>query len=420
MVRYFARAHAPAKNHNMQSKGVAVIKQFVDAIPRRALRILVGSAAICISTAAFSQVGHDVDTSEAAAELAARTVFKNPAPAERLVKTLPRGALDSLDTAPPARGVPKVQDGSPGEDDGKGSGGLQRPTIDPGVSPRNYGQSPFGSGTNLNSVYHYSDSLVDTEAVDNYPFRATGHFAFINAAGGSFRCTASLIGKSILVTAGHCVHQGGNKPGRPAAQGFNKNGAFYPARTGDTFPYGYATANYMVTTSKWFSTGAITEGYDVALVVLNKPVGTTTEFGTQVGWYGFCQANCLRPYWSLTQLGYPANYYSGMYMTEGQHIEVNRSNTDFYHGSGMQGGSSGGPHIANLGSLSDSTANKGLYAGRNIVFSVTSWGYVSDTYKIQGSSSLSGPGNSNNFTGMWNLACKRARALHGTGSCNLL
>jgi hypothetical protein len=107
-------------------------------------------------------------------------------------------------------------------------------------------------------------------------------------------------------------------------------------------------------------------------------------------------------------------------MTQGEHLETNRSNTDYYHGSGMQGGSSGGPHSANLGWLSDSTSFKGIWPYRNYVFAVTSWGYTSDIYKIQGASSLSGPSNSNNFVGLWNWACSWAKYLHGSSACTSL
>ena len=86
----------------------------------------------------------------------------------------------------------------------------------------------------------------------------------------------------------------------------------------------------------------------------------------------------------------------------------------------MQGGSSGGPHVANIGALVDTSSSQGQWPYRNIVFGVTSWGYNDQTLKIQGASPLTGPSNSNNFTGMYNLACTRAKALHGAASCSLL
>jgi hypothetical protein len=165
-------------------------------------------------------------------------------------------------------------------------------------------------------------------------------------------------------------------------------------------------------------------GYDVGLVVLNKRSAplTAVEMGNVVGWQGFCIANCLQPFWQLTQYGYPSNYDGGNRMQVGEHIE--KSDTrDYQLGSGMQGGSSGGPHVSNPGIVVDSTADKGRYVNRNIIFAVTSWGYIDDSLKIQGASSLSGPGNTNSaggFKGLFNTACTRARLVHGVGSCTLL
>ncbi len=105
-------------------------------------------------------------------------------------------------------------------------------------------------------------------------------------------------------------------------------------------------------------------------------------------------------------------------MTQSEHLE--RSNTrDLLLGTGMRGGSSGGPHVANLGDIVDDTFDRGRFAARNWVFAVTSWGYVSEGPKLQGASTLSGPGNANNFKNLFNAACARARALHGVRSCHL-
>jgi hypothetical protein len=106
-------------------------------------------------------------------------------------------------------------------------------------------------------------------------------------------------------------------------------------------------------------------------------------------------------------------------MTRGEHLEQSDSR-DFVFGSGMEGGSSGGAHIANLGYLTSSDGSIGQWPYRNIIFAVTSWGYTDRTLKLQGASSLSDPNNINDFRGMYNQACTVARQLHGTGSCSLL
>ena len=94
---------------------------------------------------------------------------------------------------------------------------------------------------------------------------------------------------------------------------------------------------------------------------------------------------------------------------------------DFMGGSGAGNGASGGPWISNIGYLQDVAADQGQYPWRNIIFATTSWGYtvnnIPTSYKMPGASSLSGPNNSNNFTGMFNAACNFAQSLYGSSSC---
>lgn len=279
----------------------------------------------------------------------------------------------------------------------------------PGITPFDYGSSSLGT------VYHYTDRLLDTELNDDFPYRTVGWLRFVAADGQSYRCTAQLISRSIGVTAGHCVHDGGNK-----AAGWIRSGTFIPAYIGGSAPYGSAPVLLVATTTGWYNAGDLDAGYDVGIFTLGRRGGTTREIGTYTGYSSYCLSNCLQSTWYLTQLGYPANYYSGGYMMQGEHLEVSDSR-DYVYGSGMQGGSSGGGHFANLGDLARYTSGSlGQWPYRNVIFATTSWGYVDSSIKIQGASSLSGPGNQNDFKGMYNTACTKARALHGAVSCSLL
>lgn len=282
------------------------------------------------------------------------------------------------------------------------------PAIPPNTSigARNYGLNRLGT------LNHYSDKLVPNSGA--YPFRTTGWFIFTQYDGSTARCSAALIAKSILLTAGHCVHKGGG--GSPY---WITNGQFAPAYSNGTLPYGYANAASVYSTSGWINTGALDQGYDVALVVLGKRSGTTSEIGNYTGTLSFCYLNCLQTYWMNTQLGFPANYSGGNVLTESQHLEYSDTK-DFRAGTGMQGGSSGGPHITNIGSLIDTSTYAGSYPYRNVAFAVTSWGFNDQTVKIGGFSTTSGPGNTNNFKVMYNNACNYSRQLHGVGSCVLI
>lgn len=339
-------------------------------------------------------------------------------PAERLVDKPPYQVPATIRTMNVNTGLlPAMTSGDPGptgggERGGIGTGlGMQRGTTPVGPQTNEIAPQNYGSG-NLNSIFHYNDYLSFAPTV--YPWRTVGYFLFQAADSLWYHCTATLINRSILVTAGHCVHDGGNQ-----AAGWILAGIFIPARAGGSAPYGTAYASHVLTTSGWYNTGSLDQGYDVGLVVLHKRSGTSTEMGAYTGWLGFCYAWCLQNYWFLTQIGYPGNYYSGLHMTVSQHIEMSDTK-DYFYGTGMRGGSSGGPHVANIGQISDSSSDPGQHWRRNIVFAVTSWGYVSETPKQQGASSLSGPGNGNLFRNMYNWMCGVSRTLHGSGSCTNL
>jgi V8-like Glu-specific endopeptidase len=185
-----------------------------------------------------------------------------------------------IDPVPVSDGpLPKVVEGAIGPEDRRnlldnaGAGALV--TIKPQDGPI---AMDYGLG-NQNTIYHYSDSLVDVSTVDQYPIRPTGWFVFTNANGGGARCTAQLISRSVGVTAGHCVHQGGDKVGIARDKGWVTNATFIPAYTNGATPFGSASVTYLTTTSGWYNTGALDQGYDVAVFSLAKRSGTAVEIG---------------------------------------------------------------------------------------------------------------------------------------------
>lgn len=374
-------------------------------------------------------IGHDASAQMVQHLSAQRAVALSAAnladiqPASRKLSALPPEFMQDIKVMSQLDGTLQIVSGDPGpatviagEGNSPGLPEIASTTSTPAanvpqgdelVRPENFGRS------GVQSIFHYSDRLVSASLRSEAPYRWSGWFVFTTADGITARCTASLISRSVLVTAGHCVHQGGTR-----GAGFIRNGIYYPAyRNGESAEFGSAPALVAVVTYGWWAEGALDKGYDVALVVLGKRIGTTVEIGTQSGWFGFCARGCLQAAWSKTQLGYPHNYYSGELMTLGEHLEISDTR-DYVFGSGMEGGSSGGPHVANLGELSDTSTNIGQWPNRNIIFAVTSWGFNDDSMKIQGASSLAGPGGSNNFPAMYNLACNLARSVHGIGSCS--
>lgn len=295
---------------------------------------------------------------------------------------------------------------------------------DGGISAQNYGQ------LSQNTIFHYSDYLA--EATWTYPQRAVGRLVFTFNGSTYYSCTAAVIEVGMLVTAGHCVHEGGN-----GADGWIQQATFYPAydstRALNDQLAGRCDVTDVTITQQWHDTGALTQGNDVALAVCGRIYDARWAYyrnevpGYRLGTLGFCVANCARAYQHLTQIGYPTNYYGGGRMTISQHLSTTAvvppagtSTVDYLAGSGMRGGSSGGPHIANYGVISDSSSDLGQDTERNVIFAVTSWGYNSEVHKIQGASPLSGASNDNNFVEMFNQSCRRARRVHGSWVCNTL
>lgn len=284
----------------------------------------------------------------------------------------------------------------------------------------------FGQG-NWSTIYHYNDYLQVPFPVTYAPWRQAGYYLFQAADGLWYHCTAALINRAILVTAGHCVHDGSG-----THDGWNQDGYFYPGYTArfdrESQRYGYCQTTFYATTLDWFNTGQIQQGTDVAMALCGELTGGAWTFamnrlpGVVLGWFGFCYLNCLQPYNFMTQIGYPGNYYGGEQMTISQHIEETAlsEGRDYLYGTGMRGGSSGGPHVQNIGWINDSSSFLGYNRDRNVIVAVTSWGYVSDAYKLQGASALSGYNNNIDTRGMFNIVCQQSRALHGNFSCSLM
>ena len=330
--------------------------------------LLLGGMSILLPLNAEAQVGQYLKTKQrATAEVAGAAKPMLP-----MLDTLPPEALADVEVSLASSGPnAQVVPGNPGPvslplilnrsigSRRSGSGGRTaqagpvRPAAEAAVPimPQNFGYGAF------QSVYHYSDYLVGSDAQNEAPYRFSGWFYFTNANGTLSRCTASLISRSILVTAGHCVHDGGNY-----SAGFIQSGTYYPAyRYGESPLFGSASAAWAITTWGWYSQGRLDQGYDVGLVVLNKRVGTTTEIGNYTGWYGACFYYCLQRVWYNSQVGYPQNYYDGLALTQSEHLEIS-DGRDYIYGSGMQGGSSGGPHVANFGELVELDRQQGSMA----------------------------------------------------------
>ena len=172
-----------------------------------------------------------------------------------------------------------------------------------------------------------------------YPYHDVGKLYFLDSAGGSHYCSASVIstgttkngGRSIIVTAGHCLYD-------TASKKWYKSWVFYPAYRNGAAPYGsfaYYSGRVLV---NYMNTGA--RRYDVAVLSLNNN-SSGHEATYYTGWlgrswnYGYTQ--------SLHAQGYPSNLNSGKY-TYTCAAESFSGGTDVLGmGCNMTFGSSGGP-----------------------------------------------------------------------------
>jgi hypothetical protein len=231
-----------------------------------------------------------------------------------------------------------------------------------------------------------------------YPYRTVGQLFFTTPSGDSW-CTASVIRKRVIVTAGHCVSDGVGH--------FYTNWVFVPSRYDALEPYNRWTWNLVTTTNNWFNGGGgVPNVQDVALIRLNDRLinGGLWRIGTLLGTLGY-QYNAPLPT-HITQIGYPQNLDSGTKPSATYaELYASRLGTNNYEwGSAQRGGSSGGPEVQDFG-----LQPVGLPApvlGGNIVVSVTSYGYISTAPQVQGGSIFKPAGYAGHGLGdLLNTAC---------------
>ena len=236
-----------------------------------------------------------------------------------------------------------------------------------------------------------------------YPYRAAGKL-FFNEAGGSFICSASLIKRGVAVTAAHCVADYGKKQ-------FYTGWQFVPGYRNGAAPFGVWTVRQaVILTSYYDGTGScavsgIVCSDDVAVLILDTQKDAYA--GSTTGWFGYWYGGGFTSNGlvQITQLGYPAGLDNAAYMerNDSQGYKSSSDSNNTLIGSNMNGGSSGGPWIANFGLpnvLTGESSGSGA-TFTNAVVGVTSWGYTSNAPKEQGAS----PFTSGNIQKLLDSAC---------------
>jgi len=290
---------------------------------------------------------------------------------------------------------------APANVQGESSGSAQ------GSGDQNVVPAAFGSATGVPfSTSRVLGGTTNEAQADTYRRAGKLYMAF----GGTtynYICSASLIGKSLVVTAAHCVHNFGQQ-----ANGWATKVKFVPAFKGTTNskPYGeFESSTYLISGTYYNGTDTcdssapgVVCNNDIALISLpNNSSGQ--QAGVAAGYFGygwndfsfatpvsgfFQNVFGNKKFAAITQLGYPGSFDSGNIMQintayGASYINGNLKNTAL--GSAMTGGSSGGPWLVNFG-INATGGTYGSATNRNIVVGVTSWGYTDPNIKVMGAS----------------------------------
>ena len=252
---------------------------------------------------------------------------------------------------------------------------------------------PMNVGTSL--LPFTSSRLIPQSADRQWPYKTVGKL-FYNTPQGPAVCSAAVIRHRLIVTAGHCVHEG-----RRGRQGWFSDFRFVPAFRSGKAPFGNWRAYQTWTTSSWYYGGGSTPNRaDFAIIELrDKTVnGRETRIGDRVGWLGF-QTNRLRNN-HVHMLGYPSNLDNGQKMHQvAAEAGFAVSPNNYAFGSDMGSGASGGPWVQNFGKKATGQS-RGNRKEMNRVVGVTSAGRANPNDLSAVSSVLN-----NEFMSMYESAC---------------
>ncbi|WP_238584105.1 trypsin-like serine peptidase [Legionella tucsonensis] len=294
---------------------------------------------------------------------------------------------------------PQEQEGAPPEEDIK----LDEMSLIPEnlLNQKVGGQTFFDRGT---SGYNFTSSRLNPITADlTYPYRTVGKLFFTVPGMGNYVCSAAVINRRIILTAGHCVHSGRN-----GISGYYTNFLFVPAFRDGRAPLRAWSWRYVLTTTAWSTGGGIVpNAADYAMIEANDIVinGIATRVGSLAGYIGWRTSSLIPNHVHL--LGYPCNLDScqKMHQVTAQSARAVAPNNVEY-GSDMAGGSSGGPWVQNFGGVAAGQTG-GLNPARNAIVGVTSYGYTDTRIKLQGSSILD-----SRFVSLLNSMCA-----HRSGNC---
>lgn len=241
---------------------------------------------------------------------------------------------------------------------------------------------------------HFTSTRTFPNASDTvYPTRTVGKLYFRDPVTNSnYVCSGSMIKRGVVLTSGHCIHNGSNR--------FFTDFVFRPGQRNGVYPYG-TWSNWVQarTTTAWATGGgSVPNTGDWATVVFGPDAGGN-RIGDYTGWLGYQGPICSGRH--QTTLGYPVNLDSGLQMhrVDSQANSYGSLNNCTW-GSDMTGGSSGGPVVLNLQAAYTNSSALPAENSPNRVVATVSWGYIDPAIKIQGGSIVDA-----NFQAMITATC---------------
>jgi V8-like Glu-specific endopeptidase len=236
---------------------------------------------------------------------------------------------------------------------------------DDGVQPRQ--TSPYGA-------FFTTMRVFPVAATKAYPYRPAGKLFFHDpqaAPPGDFICSASVIDRRLVLTAGHCVYN--PEPAGSANDYFFEDFLFVPSYNVGNDPFGSWDWSQVIVSGEWTGgNGSLPNAQDVAILqIADQDIqgGSAKEkIGDVTGTLGFATQFLKKQH--VTMIGWPGNLDGGERMIS-SHAEAFKNVTPnaVEFGSAMKGGSSGGPWIVDFG-VRPSGQNLDI---DNLVVSVTSY-----------------------------------------------
>lgn len=314
-----------------------------------------------------------------------------------------RALLEALRDRDEAR--PFVNPLPPPRDADSAGPGVVNPSLVPGsagdrtrsdtASPRAFGNFgiPYTAARvalGTSSARPTAKSMGTSYLSTTHPYSAVGKLTF-SVTGGSAFCTATLILRSVIVTAAHCIQNFGSNSNTYTNWKFTPG--YYKGETGRAVkPYGewvWAAFARPTTWANGTDTGSgSARNNDLAVIILEKN-GNNQFLGDLIwplfyAWNNYSFVSSAKTgnltVGAVTTLGYPGLLDNGniMQRSDGPAYVTTVSNANqLYQGSTFTGGSSGGPWVVNFVAQYPNFTGGANGGGSDFPYSVvgvTSWG----------------------------------------------